>query len=139
MKFWARNSFRGFKMTLFVKESFISHAGLDLDFKIECDALTEDDWKTLAYIVSKHIKFKFAYGIPRGGLKLSVPLMEYQTDAANLPVLIVDDVLTTGGSMEKAREHLIKIFPKDHFVGVVAFARMEHADWIKPIFRLWGK
>ena len=125
-------------MTLFVKEEFISHAGLNLDFKIECDALTEDDWKTLAYIVSKYFQFKFAYGIPRGGLKLSVPLDDYAVMDPNLPVLIVDDVYTTGKSMETTREFLLNAFPNDYFIGVVAFARSETPDWIHPIFKLWG-
>ena len=35
-------------MNLFIKEDFISHAGLPLTWKVECDALTEKDYEALA-------------------------------------------------------------------------------------------
>ena len=45
-------------MNLFIKEDFISHAGLPLTWKVECDALTDEDYEALAKIVSEKIKFK---------------------------------------------------------------------------------
>ena len=36
-------------MNLFIKEDFISHAGLPLTWKVECDALTEKDYDCLLY------------------------------------------------------------------------------------------
>ena len=38
-------------MNLFIKEDFISHAGLPLTWKVECDALDENDYEALAKIV----------------------------------------------------------------------------------------
>ncbi len=34
-------------MNLFIKEDFISHAGLPLTWKVECDALDENDYEAL--------------------------------------------------------------------------------------------
>jgi hypothetical protein len=44
--------------------------------------------------------------------------------------LIVDDVLTTGTSMEEARKQL----GWDDATGIVIFARGRCPDWILPIF-----
>ena len=57
-------------MNLFVKENFISHSGNKLDFKIECDALTDEDIECIAYIISKKYTFSNVFGIPRGRLWL---------------------------------------------------------------------
>ena len=42
-------------MNLFIREDFISHAGLPLTWKVECDALGEGDYEALAKIVSEKI------------------------------------------------------------------------------------
>ena len=42
-------------MNLFIREDFISHAGLPLTWKVECDALSEGDYEALAKIVSEKI------------------------------------------------------------------------------------
>ena len=34
-------------MNLFIREDFISHAGLPLTWKVECDALSEGDYEAL--------------------------------------------------------------------------------------------
>ena len=52
-------------MNLFIREDFISHAGLQLTWKVECDALSEGDYEALAKIVIEKIKFKDVVGIPR--------------------------------------------------------------------------
>ena len=56
-------------MNLFIKEDFISHAGLPLTWKVECDALTEKDYEALAKIVSEKLTFcDVKVGIRPGGL-----------------------------------------------------------------------
>ena len=50
-------------MNLFIREDFISHAGLPLTWKVECDALSEGDYEALAKIVSEKIKFKDVVGL----------------------------------------------------------------------------
>ena len=87
-------------MNLFVKEDFISHAGNPLTWKIECDALSDDDWACIAHmIVEREMRpFSKVIGIPRGGKKLEEALQPYAGPSGIYPVLVVDDVWTTGTS-----------------------------------------
>ena len=39
---------------LFQKEDFKSHAGLDLTWKIEMDALSFEEWKCIAHMIMEH-------------------------------------------------------------------------------------
>jgi len=119
--------------TLFQKADFILHSGSKSDFKIECDSLTDDDIETIAYLISKNIKFKDALGVPRGGLRLEKALEKYASDRGCH--LIVDDVLTTGNSMERLKneaygESAIGVR------GVVIFSRNICPYWITPIFQM---
>ena len=87
-------------MNLFQRKFFISHAGLPLNWKIECDALTAEDWKGIARMIMDYETRPFGSveGIPRGGLPLAVALTEYATEG---PPMIVDDVYTTGASFKE--------------------------------------
>lgn len=90
-------------MSLFQLGKFISHAGNELDWKIECDALTDDDWECLAKMIADRIMFHEVVGIPRGGDKLAAALKKYcepQNDVVTYR-LVVDDVWTTGKSMKE--------------------------------------
>ena len=87
-------------MNLFQLGKFVSHAGNELEWKIECDALTDDDWECLAKMISEHTNFGSVYGIPRGGTKLANALEKY-IDPDSKIRLVVDDVYTTGKSMRE--------------------------------------
>ena len=50
-------------MSLFIREDFISHAGLPLTWKVECDALTDNDYEALAKIVSEKLTFRDVKGL----------------------------------------------------------------------------
>lgn len=101
-------------MNLFQLGEFISHAGNQLQWKIECDALTDDDWECLAEMISERTRFGSVYGIPRGGVKLAEALEKYITPKHPIR-LIVDDVYTTGKSMKEVM--------KENDLGFVIFAR----------------
>ncbi len=122
---------------LFIKERFQMHAGGFSDFKIECDALTEKDYKTLAFLVSNKIKFKKVYGIPRGGLPFEYALKEYEDENATT-ILIADDVLTTGKSIVDHQELLIKEhgYKAEDIQSIVVFARGKLLDNTTAIFNL---
>lgn len=124
-------------MSLFEKVNFTSHSGKQLDWKIECDALTDEDWECIAYIISKRFKFGRIRGIPNGGLKLASALEKYCDEiACKTVILIVDDVLTTGSSMEEVRNEEIKNIKGVRIIeGIVLFARGKCPDWITPIFQ----
>jgi hypothetical protein len=103
-------------MNLFQLGKFTSHAGNELDWKIECDALTDDDWECLAKMISEKTQFGSVYGIPRGGTKLANALQKYCLP--NHPIhLVVDDVWTTGKSMREVMK------PGD--MGFVVFSRQK--------------
>src|SRR5438045_760509 len=103
-------------MNLFVDGEFTSHSGIRLPFKIDCDALTDADIDTIANVISQRFNFSYVYGIPRGGERLASALRKYRIGNTKL-TLIVDDVLTTGSSMEEARRQFMR--PTQ---GVVIFA-----------------
>ena len=123
--------------TLFKKRDWVMHSGGTAHYKIECDALTDEDIETLAFIIaSKSASFgqkgtgiQSVYGIPRGGTRLAHAL-EHHIDRQGTVRLIVDDVMTTGRSMEEAKQ-----MGKGDF-GVVIFARGACPDWVKPIFQM---
>ena len=122
------------KNILFEKKNFIMHSGEKSDFKIECNALTSEDIETLAYLISKRFDFNGVYGIPTGGIKIAEALKKYINRDATY-YIIVDDVLTTGTSMEEAADELIDYEP---IIGVVLFSRSKHLipEWIKPMFNM---
>lgn len=107
-------------MSLFQLGKFVSHAGNKLEWKIECDALTDDDWECLAKMISDRIMFKSVVGIPRGGNKLAAALQKYCEPDRICYRLVVDDVWTTGTSMREFMQ------PDDF--GYVVFARNRIPD-----------
>lgn len=122
-------------MTIFVNGAFRGHAGLTLPFKIECDALTDDDLDTLARIVARRITYGEARGVPSGGIQFATALNRYKhpLGLSDYPLLICDDVLTTGKSMTEFRNATDVMDVR----GVVIFARNDFCpDWIIPIFSI---
>ena len=117
-------------MNLFQNSAFILSSGMQSNFKIECDVLTDDDWQTLAVIISNNFKFSQVIGVPTGGIKLANKLCDF---CSHGPILVVDDVLTTGRHMEEVRANLDRC-GKD-YIGVVVFSRGKCPDWITPIFQ----
>ncbi len=118
-------------MNLFQTGEFTLHSGGVSDFKIECDALTEKDLETFARLISQKYDFSFVVGIPTGGEALAEKLEKYVNEYAS-KTLIVDDILTTGASME---DYHWDIDGKEN-MGVVIFARGPCPDWITPIFSM---
>jgi len=120
---------------LFVEEDFIGHSGGELHWKIECDAITSPEWKCIARMIFERERrpFQAVIGIPRGGVELGKWLNEYSTQNPEHPYLIVDDVLTTGGSMNEYREE--HFYEKESF-GWVVFARKQPQPWVKALFQM---
>ena len=79
--------------------------------------------------------FREAIGIPRGGIELSTRLNQYGTGNKTDPILIVDDVLTTGGSMEEFRRKRAFRNPTD-YIGWVVFARGYPPECCKALFQM---
>lgn len=130
---------------LFQTGNFTLHSGATAGYKIECDSLTDGDLEGLAYIVAcragaianmahpgeNSSGINRVHGVPRGGVRFADALQQYAHDPEGID-LIVDDVLTTGNSMEEARNNL----GWTNSVGIVIFARNQPASWIKAIFEM---
>lgn len=132
---------------LFVRKDFFGHSGRLMHYKIECDALQPEDYDTLAFIIcdklermaTVHFKgsgIKKVIGVPRGGIPFQQAIEREMTRrggfTANGVTLIVDDVLTTGASMEAARATC----DDPDACGIVVFSRGRCPNWIKPIFEM---
>lgn len=118
-------------MNLFQQGKFTLSSGQSSPFKIDCDALSDEDIATLAFIVKEKIpRFRTVEGVPTGGLRLAKALEKYATPDEVGVVLIADDVYTTGGSMRKQRAN------RTSALGVVIFARGPVENWVMPIFQM---
>jgi len=125
------------KAQLFVDVKFIASSGQELSWKVECNAISEAEWDWAAARVAERFTFREVHGIPGGGLPFEKALRPYiQKDGHCF--LIVDDVLTTGGSMEKAKEDLRRRHKGVPRIGVVLFARVSPPPWIGALWQHWG-
>ena len=121
---------------LFQSVDFKSHSGLDLSWKIEMDALSDSEWFTIKKMIMEYTSpFREVVGIPRGGVKLGNLLNEHATGNKKDPICIVDDVLTTGISMNEFRRKRNWRIPDD-YIGWVVFARGSCPDWVRTLFQL---
>lgn len=108
-------------------------------WKIDCDCLTDDDIEAIAKLLSERIPiFSDIVGIPTGGLRLAKAMEKYMIDGP-FPLLIVDDVLTTGKTMERYRDMLDHPYLETKCIGIIGaviFARGDWPEWIIPLFIL---
>ena len=122
---------------LFQSIDFKSHAGLDLSWKIEMDVLSYPEWNTICKMILEiSPPFHSAIGIPRGGVLLGELLNKHGTGREEDPVCIVDDVLTTGESMEYFVSQYRRNRRPFAAIGWVVFARVETPDWVQALFQM---
>jgi orotate phosphoribosyltransferase len=118
-------------VSLFEFGDFTLRSGRTSKYKINCDALTDGDWRTLASMLAERVPtFNRVIGIPTGGNKLAEMMLPHRTNAPHLPLLIVDDVLTSGESMREYR----RLYQDEEVVGAVIFARGRCPHWVTPLF-----
>lgn len=138
-------------MTLFVNGPFTSHSGLSFPFKIECDSLTQDEIDVLAKMAYDRFgPFRDVISVPTGGdrfaaaIKKLIDADEFASRVPIIPVVIVDDVLATGASMEEALEKAVKDGIKEEdCMGIVIFSRCAtkrryYLQWIEALFEDCG-
>ena len=120
---------------LFEVGDFTSHAGLKLAWKIECDAIRPEWWEGLARMIMDYQKRPFykAEGIPRGGMALGEALNKYASGDPSDPVLIADDVYTTGTSF---REYCDEHYPNQEVIKWCVFARRPTDDGVHALFTM---
>lgn len=114
---------------LFNRADVVLHSGVQSDWIIDCRALNVSDLEALAFIGSRIVApFSAVVGVPRGGLRFADVMAAYAQPAGGL--LVVDDVLTTGGSMIET----MTAFGAQE--GLVIFARGELPALVKAIWVL---
>jgi len=119
---------------LFNIGEFKLHSGAISGFKIDCDALNDEDMESIAKIISEKLEFSRVIGIPNGGLRLAKALEKYKENTGS--ILIVDDVLTTGDSMAEQYDKLKETNKDKDIVGMVLFARGKCPWWVISLFEL---
>lgn len=122
-------------MTLFQQGDFTLASGAKSTWKIECDALTDEDWDGLAAILVSHLfnPFSRVLGVPRGGLPLRRALTPYINHNVNR-LLIVDDVWTTGSSMN---EYIKSSTHNEPYIDrAVIFARSKVPSNVTALFQM---
>ena len=126
-------------MDLFKSGSFTSHSGVDLPYKIECDALSVGDIKCIVGIAATVLPdIREVYGIPTGGYRLSDAFQQHLKPVGK--VLIIDDVLTTGNSFDMARANIMDAgIAESDIIGFVVFARGAPSSWIRYMFMEYRK
>jgi orotate phosphoribosyltransferase len=120
-------------MSLFNLGAFTLHSGKESFFKIDCDALSDDDIDAIVHILAPMLEpFGEVVGIPRGGIRLAEAFKTFRTQDCTT-LLVCDDVLTTGRSMNAERiQH-----SDGKVIGAVIFARTPAVPlWITPLFRM---
>ncbi len=127
-------------MNLFVTKNFIAHSGQPEKFKIECDALTNEDIETLATLindkfVARNITFSEVFGIPSGGVRLAIAFGKYLDKTSNT-TLVLDDVVTTGNSIREAVKFLLDKEKTRNILTCVIFDRSYGSFWGDSIFRM---
>lgn len=128
-------------------DPFKLRSGITSEWKIECDDLTQEDWEALACMAFPLLEpFGEVVGVPRGGLPLANAMATYSRSCSvtyfhpshdwclgsPLPLLIAEDVMTTGDSMERLRAQ----YPNRTVIGVCVFARGVPPTWVTPIFQM---
>lgn len=128
-------------VNLFQYGVFKLASGRTSDFKIECDALKNADYEALANVICHQMVFSKVYGVPSGGLHFA-DVLHHRAVEASRCILIVDDVYTTGLSINHYRVEVERQNPGRVIKGVVIFARDEISwqdrRWISPIFAKGG-
>lgn len=115
---------------------FITHSGKVSNFKIECDALSNNDIETMlrwADEIGLIPSYKRVIGIPTGGERIAAILEDHVKPPDNQSeiTLVVDDVMTTGKSMTK---HLHR---HKNSRGFVLFSRRSPIMNVAPLFSLY--
>lgn len=111
------------------------NSGLCSDYKLVADDFIKDNLDGLAHLIRKLAgPYSNVYGIPRGGSLLEEALLPHVARSLSTTVLVVDDVLTTGGSFKRAREKLAGTY--QHIIGITVFARGPCPYWVRSIFQM---
>ena len=120
---------------LFQKTNFTSHSGIRMTWKIECDSISLMEWECIAHMIkeTEQQPWRKAIGIPRGGVPLGLCLDKFSTGVETDPILIADDVYTTGKSFN---DFVNENHPNDATIQWCVFARQPTRGRVKALFTM---
>jgi hypothetical protein len=121
-----------------IRKTFVRASGQTAHYKIEEEGLSDEEIETAAKLIAESVPpFRDVLGVPRGGLRLSSALEKYRTSLSVDPLLVVDDVWTTGGSMRLfIAKHQLHRLP---LMGAVMFAINPPESWVFALFQQGSK
>jgi len=120
-------------MQLFEVGDFTLASGASSGWKIECDALSDQDWDGVALMLVECIRpFDEVWGVPTGGVPFAKALKKYSRKGFG--PLVVDDVWTTGGSMRSYIDMMGKLTADCQ--SAVLFARNPVPNWVTALFTM---
>lgn len=113
---------------------FTLNSGATSNWKLVADDFIRDNLPGLVELVRLMVgPYSSVEGVPRGGTLLADALRPFAV--LNGPHLIVDDVLTTGGSMIRAYDAaLLRLGRITPVTGAVVFGRGQLPHWVKAVF-----
>lgn len=121
-------------MNLFQFGEFLLASGKTSKFKLECDAISPEEWHSLARIALPILPpFDYVIPVPRGGYAWGNIFQHYIQPSAHC-ILFVDDVWTTGGSMTHTLGNYLMEGRRWH--GIVLFARGPVPENVTALFHL---
>lgn len=96
-------------MSLIEHGNFTLHSGETSTWRINADALGDDDLAAIAAIMAARLPGPpvAVHGIPRGGLRMATAMEPY-CDPSGTYELVVDDVVTTGRSLVRTAFELLQ-------------------------------
>ena len=131
-------------MSLFQWGRFNSSAGKQLNWKFDCDFLTDGDWEALGRMAWEKMDDRAGLDFVPADDKKSGNANKFAAAIAACGGLIkptfpciVDDVWTTGKTMETKKRQLVKLgHNANKIIGVVVLARGPYPAWVKPVLKL---
>lgn len=132
-------------MSLFQRGHFVFSSGRESDVKVEIDEASDEDIEVLALLGVKRLGgFSAVCPVPKGKsgsltdnaeriAKVLRPLAN--PDNEFLPILVVDDVFTTGESIMKMKQ-LVEREGRQAAMGLVLFAWAKPPPWVNAVWVL---
>lgn len=133
-------------MSIFQRGTFILNSSNVSRWKLELDDATDEEIATFAYMAIDTCRvpcFGSIVPVPKGKSASKVDNAKRIADAMQRYVipdvrttLIVDDVFTTGGSINQCREGYAAQHPGIYVSGFVIFARSPTFGWVNALFTM---
>lgn len=118
--------------------NFTLSSGTKSGWKLVADQFIRDNLDGLVELTRYLVgPFGWVEGVPKGGCLLANSLKPFIIPSSENR-LIVEDVLTTGSSMERFREHTISHYGASYYMyrGITVFARGPCPSWVQAVFQM---